>query len=607
MSKFIVRSGEPDETGCVLRVTPESAGWNYVGFEVYRLSAGQSFKRGTGNQEVLAVVLSGIASIFTKRSSFENIGRRMSVFEPIPPYSVYVPAEDHIRVEARTDLEIALCAAPADGRLEARLIAPEQVGVERRGSGNMERIVRNILPEQEPAERLLVVEVFTPSGHWSSYPPHKHDVNNLPDESQLEETYYHKLSPEQGFAVQRIYSDDLALDETLAVRSGDAVLVPRGYHPVSAPPGYDSYYLNVMAGPVRTWKFHNDPDHAWLASQGMKGVEHANPIRFAEGRTLDFIGLGRACIDLNANEIHRPLEETATFTKYVGGSPANITIALAKLGMKTGFIGRVSDDAHGRFIVQYLQKSNIDTDFVVTDRSGSVTGLTFTEIKSPTDCSILMYRDNAADLKLEPADVSEDYIRNSKALLISGTALAQSPSREAAFKAMDFAAKHGVVIFFDIDYRPYTWKSAEETGLYCRLAAEKSDCVIGGREEFDLIEALDGPLLQQDEATAKRWFNHRAKIVVVKRGGEGNTVFSAAGERFEGFVFPAKVVKTFGAGDSFAGAFIYGLMQGWSLDRCQRFGSASASIVVSSHSCSDAMPTVRQIEDRIDLYMKEKR
>jgi 5-deoxy-glucuronate isomerase len=133
-----------------------------------------------------------------------------------------------------------------------------------RGSGNMEREVRPILMAERQVERLLVVEVLTPNGHWSSYPPHKHDRDALPEESYLEETYYHRLRPEKGFAVQRVYTDDRSLDETLAVRDGDVVLVPKGYHPVSAPPGYDLYYLNVMAGPTREWKFKNDPDHEWL-------------------------------------------------------------------------------------------------------------------------------------------------------------------------------------------------------------------------------------------------------------------------------------------------------------------------------------------------------
>ncbi|WP_027086571.1 5-dehydro-2-deoxygluconokinase [Cohnella panacarvi] len=321
-----------------------------------------------------------------------------------------------------------------------------------------------------------------------------------------------------------------------------------------------------------------------------------NGIHFAADRQLDLIGLGRACIDLNANEIHRPMEETRTFTKYVGGSPANITIALSRLGMKTGFIGRVANDQHGRFIVNYMRRNGIDTSMMVTDTSGSVTGLAFTEIKSPTDCSILMYRDNVADLLLETDDVQEEDIRSAKALLISGTALAKSPSREAVFRALELARKHGTVVIFDIDYRAYTWKSREETSVYCKLVAEKSDVIFGGREEFDILEGnvIDHP--RKDAETADAWLKHHAQLVLVKRGGAGSTAYTRDGGVYPGRTFPAEVVKTFGAGDSFAGAFLYGLLQGWSVDRCQTYGSAAASIVVASHSCSDAMPTVEQIE-----------
>lgn len=325
-------------------------------------------------------------------------------------------------------------------------------------------------------------------------------------------------------------------------------------------------------------------------------------LTFDVTRPIDFIGVGRLCIDLNANEIHRPMEETRTFTKYVGGSPANITIALARLGLKTGFIGRVANDQHGRFIVNYLEERGIDTSNVITDPSGSVTGLAFTEIKSPTECSILMYRDNVADLKLEPGDVSEEYIRRSKSILISGTALARSPSREAVFVALEYARKHNVVVFFDIDYRPWTWTSEAETGVYCRLVAEKSDVILGGREEFDLLEDLHGTGQGNDRETADMWFAHRAKIVLVKHGGDGSTAFTSDGQIYKGTTFPANVVKTFGAGDSFAGGFIYGLMNGWSIARSQQFGAASASIVVSSHSSSEAMPTADEIQAVIDKY-----
>lgn len=264
MSKLIVPSHAPDAEGNVLRVTPESAGWTYVGFEVYKLSAGQSLQKDTADQELCAVLLSGRADVNTAEASFENIGQRMDVFEKIPPYSVYVPNGDRLQLIARTEVEVALCYAPGQGTHKARLITPEDVGAEPRGYGNMTRQIHNILPEQAPADSLLVVEVFTPDGHWSSYPPHKHDQENLPHESYLEETYYHKVKPGHGFAVQRVYTDDSSLDETMTVKDSQTVMVPKGYHPVSAPPGYESYYLNVMAGPVRTWKFHNDADHEWL-------------------------------------------------------------------------------------------------------------------------------------------------------------------------------------------------------------------------------------------------------------------------------------------------------------------------------------------------------
>lgn len=265
MSDFIIKPLQtPLPDGQLLQVTPESAGWNYVGFQVYSLTEGQILQRNTGQLEVCIVFLTGKGHVTTNNFQWNDVGQRMSVFEKIPPYSVYVPSGDNYKIEASTALDIAICQAPGKGSLEARLIAPQQVGVETRGYGNLERQIHNILPEQELADSLLVVEVFTPGGHWSSYPPHKHDRNQLPEESFLEETYYYRIEPEQGFAVQRVYTDDESLNETLIVKNGETVLVPKGYHPVSAPPGYEVYYLNVMAGPIRTWKFYNDPNHAWV-------------------------------------------------------------------------------------------------------------------------------------------------------------------------------------------------------------------------------------------------------------------------------------------------------------------------------------------------------
>lgn len=324
-------------------------------------------------------------------------------------------------------------------------------------------------------------------------------------------------------------------------------------------------------------------------------------IRFPDHKTLDFVAVGRLCIDLNANEINRPMEDTVTFTKYVGGSPANICIGMARLGMKSSFIGKVADDQMGRFIVRYLEQNGIDTSNVVTDHTGAVTGLAFTEIKSPSDCSILMYRDNVADLLLEAGEVREELIASTRLLLISGTALAQSPSREAVFQSLEYARRHGAVIAFDLDYRPYTWASEEETAAYYNLAAEKCDIIIGTREEFDRMERFEANWANDDNITASKWFQYNAQIVIIKHGKEGSIAYARDGSSHRAQSFKANVVKTFGAGDSYAAGFLYGLMQQWPISRSMEYGSASAAIVVSSHSCSDAMPTADQVNDFIRM------
>src|SRR5918994_1675439 len=236
MPKLLVKPEK--ETGRVSHVTPQSAGWTYVGFDLHRLKPGETVSAVTGDREVCLVFVTGKGSTRAAGKDFGLLGERMSPFEG-KPWSLYVPQGSDWSVTAETDLELAVCSAPGlGGGLGARVIAPEQLGREVRGKGTNTRYVTNILPENEPADSLLVVEVITPGGHTSSYPPHKHDRDDLPRESYLE--------------------------ETMAVEDGDVVLVPKGYHPCAACHGYDLYYLNVMAGPKRTWKFYNAPEHEWL-------------------------------------------------------------------------------------------------------------------------------------------------------------------------------------------------------------------------------------------------------------------------------------------------------------------------------------------------------
>ncbi|MGA8657262.1 MAG: 5-deoxy-glucuronate isomerase [Chthoniobacterales bacterium] len=250
----------------IVCVTPQSAGWRYVSFCAHQLAPGESLTLCDDAKELCAVILTGIVSAKTDGRAWKEIGGRKSVFEDAAPYAVYVPPRTKLTITAKTDAELALAGAPAKGNLPARLIEPATMRLSARGKSANTRYVCDILPQDEPAESLLVVEVKTPSGNSSSYPPHKHDVDNIPAESLLEETYYHHIDPPQGFVFQRVYSDSRDIDESMAVEDRDVVLVPRGYHPVVVPHGYQSYYFNVMAGPKRVWHFRNDPAHEWILS-----------------------------------------------------------------------------------------------------------------------------------------------------------------------------------------------------------------------------------------------------------------------------------------------------------------------------------------------------
>ncbi len=316
------------------------------------------------------------------------------------------------------------------------------------------------------------------------------------------------------------------------------------------------------------------------------------------GRNLDLILLGRVAIDFNPLDYNRTLAESTTFRKYLGGSPANIAVGLSRLGKKCGFFARVSDDRFGDFAVDYFKKENIDTSHIHRCEHGEKLGLTFTEILSEEESSILMYRNRIADLQLCMKDIDEKYIRQGKALLISGTALAESPSREAALKAVFLAKKTNTPVIFDIDYREYNWKSKEEIGVYYGIVAGQADVILGSRKEYDLTEQLIRPGMK-DEESAAYWHGRGAKIVVIKHGKEGSTAYTSDGQRFSIKPFPIKKLKGFGGGDGYASAFLYGLLEGWDIIDCLEFGSASASLLIASHSCSDSMPDVAAIQTYI--------
>jgi 5-deoxy-glucuronate isomerase len=247
---------------------PKSPDWGYVGFGLYRLKAGETVAEQTGDREVILVLVEGKAEISGGGESFGEMGERMSVFEKTPPHCAYIPNGGDWSAKATTDCTLAVCTAPGQGGHKARRLGPEGISLTERGKGTNTRYINNIaMEDRDVADSLLVTEVFTPSGHWSSYPPHRHDEDDYPNMTYLEETYYHRLNPDQGYGHQRVWTEDGSLDETMSVSSHDVTLVPKGHHPCGAPYGYEMYYLNVMAGPRRNWRFKNHPDHDWIAKR----------------------------------------------------------------------------------------------------------------------------------------------------------------------------------------------------------------------------------------------------------------------------------------------------------------------------------------------------
>lgn len=323
---------------------------------------------------------------------------------------------------------------------------------------------------------------------------------------------------------------------------------------------------------------------------------------FPANRSLDVVCFGRAGVDLYAREESVDMTDVSGFDKFVGGSPANIAVALSKLGAKSGLISCVSDDGLGRYVCDYLRSLKVDLKGMVIDKSGSRTSLAITEMKA-NDCEVVIYRNNASDLTLSIEQIDQAYIAQAKILLLSGTALSTSPSREAALTAIRYARDVGTVVILDVDYRAYSWSTPEESSLYYQLAASLSDVVIGNREEFDVMEMLEKPGCENDDdKTALRYLNGATQVVIIKAGEHGSKIYTRDGKNFTQGIFPVEVKKPFGAGDSFAGAFMYALLQGYSLQESVKMGSAAAAINVSKKNCTEAMPTRAELMDFIATY-----
>lgn len=237
---------------------------NFIGLKVIEIDENSTFKESLEGQEACITVVCGKANVKVNENEFNDIGRREHNFDRNPTDSVYVSNKDSFEISSNSKARVVISYAITDKQMKSQIIKAEDNTTEKRGKGMNKRLVNNILPDSSKiSDKLIVVEVYTDEANWSSYPPHKHDTASK-TETYLEEIYYHEMDKEQGFVYQRVYTDDRTLDETMSVYNKEAVLVPRGYHPVAVPYGYNSYYLNVMAGPNKEWKFKNEKDHEWI-------------------------------------------------------------------------------------------------------------------------------------------------------------------------------------------------------------------------------------------------------------------------------------------------------------------------------------------------------
>lgn len=273
---LVIHPGTSPDPDVITEVTPETAGWETIHFQSRRLAAGASWSFETGPHELALVVLGGTLDVTSDKGVWRWLGRRTDVFAGLP-YALYLPRNTGFTVTAASDCEFAAAWVAADRDFPPRLVTPADVSIEIRGGDHATRQINGMLKPGFPCQRLVVVEVYTPGGNWSSYPPHKHDVHTVAADgslvqADLDEIYYYKIDRPEGYALQRVYTDDESplhragypIDAAIIARNDDVVLIPEGYHPVSSPVGYTTYYLNVLAGSAQSLASRDDPAFAWV-------------------------------------------------------------------------------------------------------------------------------------------------------------------------------------------------------------------------------------------------------------------------------------------------------------------------------------------------------
>ncbi len=331
------------------------------------------------------------------------------------------------------------------------------------------------------------------------------------------------------------------------------------------------------------------------ASTQTAGAQTAGT-KAANRRTLDAICLGRAGVDLYALDTDTPLKQVTAFEKHVGGSAANIAVGMAVLGLRLGIISKVSDDPLGQFVQDYLQSKKINTDGMHTASNGERISLALTEIRNP-DCQVVFYRERPADLALAPQEISSAYIQKSQALIITGTALAASPSKEATLQALEIAKAHQTRIFIDLDYRPFGWLSPAQTAVCYRQVALQAEAILGTQEEFQLLFSNTSLQRASEEQQCQWLLKQGTQLVVVKHGVKGCNAYTPNQSPIHCQPFSVKALKPFGAGDAFAASVFSGMLNQQSLPQNLQCAAAAAAMVVSQRTCTEAMPTAQEINN----------
>lgn len=313
-----------------------------------------------------------------------------------------------------------------------------------------------------------------------------------------------------------------------------------------------------------------------------------------DARSLDLLCLGRAGIDLYAEQIGVPLEEATSFAKYVGGCPANIAVGTRRLGLKSGMLTRVGDDALGRFVRTFLEREGIDVSGVRYDPRHQ-TGVVFLGIEPPDRFPLIFYRTECADIHLHPDDVDEQHIARAGAVLISGTGLSREPSRSATRKAVELARAAGKKVILDVDVRPVLWESEEDTRRELQAILPLVDLAVGTEEEMAVASGVPG------EEGLRALRKHTRAVLVMKLGPRGALAHPLDGAPVMVQGFKLTVLNTLGAGDGFMSGFLRGWLTGQELRSCLRLGNAVGGIVVTRHGCAPAMPTLGEV----DALMRE--